>query len=93
MGADQPINPLVNLMPLLIIFIFYFLVFKPQKDKQLQQKKMITNLKKNDQVVTVGGIHGTIVNVKETTVIIRIDDNARMEIDKEAVATIKPPGK
>jgi preprotein translocase subunit YajC len=68
--------------------IFYFLVFRPQKEKQNQMKATIAAAKKNDQIVTNSGIHGTIVNVKDTTVVIRIDDNARMEIDKEAIATV-----
>ena len=78
------------LFPYAIIFgIFYFLVFQPQKKKQDELKTMVAALKKNDQVVTNSGIHGTVVNVKETTIVMRIDDNARMEIDKEAITTVK----
>lgn len=90
MPAEQAANPLLQfpIIPyVLIIGIFYFLVFKPQKDKQKQHKELLKNLKKNDQVITAHGIHATIVNVKETTVVLRIDDNAKMEVDKEAIAT------
>ena len=73
----------------LIILIFYFLVFRPQKLKQSQQRQTLANLKKNDQIVTSGGIHGTIINVKDSTVIIRIDDNVKMEIDKGAINNVK----
>ena len=77
------------IIPFLLIFaVFYFLVIKPQKDQQKQHKQMVTELKKNDEVVTTGGIHGTIVNVKEKTLVIRIDDNAKMEIDREAVTVV-----
>ena len=88
---DQAANPLAQLIVpyAIIIGIFYLLVFKPQKQKQNERKTMLTALKKNDEVVTTGGIHGTIVNVKDTTVTLRIDDNTKMEIDKEAVAVIK----
>ena len=91
MSPEQPANPMIQSMVIpyiLIILIFYFLVFKPQKQKQKQQKQMLQNLKKNDQVVTASGIHGTIVNVKDKTVVLRIDDNAKMEIDREAIATV-----
>ena len=74
---------------IIIMLIFYFLVMKPQKDKQKQHKAMIDNLKKNDEIITTGGIHATVVNVKEATVIVRIDDNVKMEINKDAIATIK----
>ena len=90
MPVDQANNPLLQfIFPYAIIFlIFYFLVLKPQKDKQNERKKTLANLKRNDEIVTTGGIHGTIVNVKEKTVVVRIDDNARIEVDKEAVATV-----
>ena len=68
--------------------IFYFLVFKPQKQKQNETKSMLANLKKNDQIVTTSGIHGTIVMVKDKTIMLRVDDNVKIEIDKEAVASV-----
>ncbi len=49
---------------------------------------MRTNLKKNEQVVTSGGIHGTIALVKEKTVVLRVDDNVKIEFDKESIATV-----
>ena len=92
MPPEQTVSPLFQfpIIPyILIILIFYFLVFKPQKAKQKQRQQMLADFKKNDQVVTSGGIHGTIVNVKDTTVVVRIDDNARMEVDKEAIASVQ----
>jgi preprotein translocase subunit YajC len=84
---------LMNLFPLVIIFfIFYFILIKPQQKQQKQFKAMLEGLKKNDQIVTIGGVHGTIVNVKEKTFIVRVDDNARVEIDKSAVARVEKQG-
>jgi preprotein translocase subunit YajC len=88
---DQAANPsmMSMLVPYAIIFlIFYFLVIKPQKQKQQETADMRKNIKKNDQVITAGGIHGTVINVKEKTVILRVDDNVRIEFDKEAITTI-----
>jgi len=83
-------NPLINLFPLILIFvIFYFLLIRPQKTKEKDHQKMLTSLNKNDEVVTSGGIHGTIVNVKDKTVILRIDENVKMEIEKNAIAFVK----
>ncbi|MFA6379136.1 MAG: preprotein translocase subunit YajC [Candidatus Omnitrophota bacterium] len=89
MGTENTINPLAMMIPYALIFaIFYFLVIKPQKQKQNEFQKMLNALKKNDDIVTSGGIHGTIVNIKETTLVIRIDENVKIEIDRSAVARI-----
>ena len=90
MPQAPQVNPLINLFPLILIFvIFYFLLIRPQKAKEKEHLKTLANLNKNDEIVTSGGIHGTIVNVKDKTVILRIDDNVKMEIEKNAVAYIK----
>ena len=86
----QAINPIVNLIPFIFIFIiFYFLLIRPQKTKEQEQRKMLEKLDKNDEVVTSGGIHGTIVNVKEKSIILRIDDNVKMEVEKGCIAYVK----
>ena len=90
MGPEQTSNPLIQLFPfILIMFVFYFLLFKPEKDKQKKHREALNGLKKNDEVVTSGGIHGTVVNVKPDTITLRVDDNVKLEVDKEAVVTIK----
>ena len=83
-------NPLISLMPIVFIFvIFYFLLIRPQKRAQDEHKKMIASLKKNDEVVTSGGIHGTIVNVKEAAVTLKVDDNVKIDIEKSCIARVK----
>ncbi len=78
------------LIPAILIFIiFHFLVFRPQKKEQQKKEEMKKNLKKKDKVVTAGGIHGTIVNVKEKTIVIRVDDNVKIEFDKASVSEVQ----
>lgn len=90
MPQSTPVNPLINLFPLFFIFIiFYFLLIRPQKTKEKEHQKMLANLNKNDEVVTSGGIHGTIVNVKDKTLILRVDDNVKIEIEKNCIAYVK----
>lgn len=80
---------IMGIMPLILIFVvFYFLVILPQKKQQKKHAEMIKNIKKNDEVVTIGGIHGTVVNIKEKTFVVRVDDNAKIEIDKSAVSSV-----
>ena len=87
--AVQP-NAIASLMPIIFIFgIFYFLLIRPQQKKQKEHTRMTSELKKNDEVVTNGGIHGTVVNVKDTTIILKIDDNVKIEINKSTVAYLK----
>jgi len=77
-------------IPIIFIYIiFYFILIRPQRKEQKQHKAMLANLKKNDEVITTGGIHGTIVNIKENTFMLRVDDNARIEVSKSAIATLK----
>lgn len=81
---------LMNLLPILLIFVvFYFLLIRPQKKSQDEHKKMVAGLKKNDEVITAGGIHGTIVNVKDHTVTLKVDDNVRVEVQKGSISTMK----
>lgn len=83
-------NPLISLLPVIFIFvIFYFLLIRPQKKAQDEHKKMVAGLKKNDEVITSGGIHGTVVNVKEASVTLKVDDNVKIEVQKNSIAAMK----
>ena len=68
--------------------IFYFLLIRPQQKQRKEQQKLIESLKTGDKVVTSSGIHGMISNVKERTVLLKVADNVKIEIDKAAVATV-----
>src|SRR6516162_5164895 len=76
-------------VPLIFIFIImYFVMIRPQKKRQEQQQKLITSLKTGERVVTNTGIHGLISNVKETTVLVKVADNVKIEIDKSAITNV-----
>ena len=76
-------------VPLIFIFIImYFVMIRPQKKRQEQQQKLVSNLKTGDRVVTNAGIHGLISNVKETTVLVKVADNVKIEIDKSAITNV-----
>ena len=75
-------------MYLIIFFIFYVLLIRPQQKQQKQKLDMIGALKKNDQVITAGGIHGTVVNVKDQTIVLKIDDNVKVEFEKNSISTV-----
>lgn len=76
-------------LPILIMFAaMYFLLIAPQRKKQKAHQKMITELQSGADVITSGGIYGTITNVKEDRFVVRIADNTKIEITKASVATI-----
>jgi preprotein translocase subunit YajC len=87
MAAPQEgANPLMTFMPLLIIIvIFYFFMIRPQVKRQKELRTFRDSLAKGDKVVTTGGIYGKIVEVKETTVLLQIDNEVTIKVDKAAV--------
>lgn len=79
-------NTWLSLLPLfLILVVFYFFFIRPQTKKSKEQKKFREALKKGDKVVTIGGLHGKVADVKESTVLIEIADNTRVSVEKSAV--------
>lgn len=80
------------LIPLAGMFaIFYFLVFRPQIKAQKAHGSMLQELKKNDKVVTKGGLIGTIVNLKDDVLTLRVDQNSRVEVERAAVERLYKP--
>lgn len=88
-GGQQGGGTLGFILPMILIFaIMYFLIFRPQAKKQKQHQAMINEIKKGDKIVTAGGIHGTVAGVKdkEKTLIVKIDDNVKVELSRSSVA-------
>ncbi len=87
--ASSPVGGIGFFVPFIFIFIImYFVMIRPQKKRQEQQQKLIASVKTGDRVVTNSGIHGLISNVKETTVIVKVADNVKLEMEKSAIATV-----
>ncbi len=80
---------LMTFLPFVLIFvIFYFFIIRPQNKKQKDTERMISALKKGDKVVTIGGIHGVVSSTKEQTVIVKVDDDTKIEFSRSAVASV-----
>ena len=71
---------------LLMILIFYFFMIRPQQKKQKKIEEARNSLQRGDKVVTIGGIHGKIVDVKDRTFTIEIAHDVRIEVDKAAIS-------
>jgi preprotein translocase subunit YajC len=74
--------------PFLIIAMVYFAMIRPQMQATKQKAETIRTAKTGDKVVTSSGIHGLITNVKETTVIVKVADNVKLEIEKSHIEKI-----
>lgn len=83
-GSD---NPLMSMLPIILIgAVMYFFMIRPQVKKAKDQKKYIAEIKKGDDVITIGGIHGKIADVKEDSFIIEVENNVRLKISKASVS-------
>ncbi len=89
-GAPK-VNPLVQFMPIILMFvIFYFLLIRPQQKKAKDLQAMITQLKKGDKVVTTGGILGTISSLQDDYVVLTVGgSDTKIEILKSAIAGLR----
>jgi preprotein translocase subunit YajC len=81
MGGLGSFLPLI-----LIIVVFYFFMIRPQMKKAKEQKKYRENLKKGDKVITIGGIHGKIVDMNESTFLIEVEGGNKLRIERTAVS-------
>lgn len=73
-------------MFLLIIVVFYFFMIRPQMKKQKEAKKFVDSLEKGQRIVTIGGVHGKIEEVRETTVIIGVEGGGKLKVEKRAIS-------
>jgi preprotein translocase subunit YajC len=93
-GAAGGGNPLMTVLPFVaIIAIFYLLILRPQNKKQKETQRMLAALKKGDKIVTIGGIHGTIQTVREQTVIVKVDEDTKLEFSRSAISTVQTAAK
>jgi preprotein translocase subunit YajC len=84
-GAEAP-NPIMSFLPiLLVIVVFYFFMIRPQMKKQKEINAFRNSLAKGDKVVTTGGIYGKILELKDNTVLLQVDDNVKLRVDKSAL--------
>ena len=88
--SADPTGGLASFLPLIIIFgIMYFLLIRPQQTKEKERQAMLTKIKKNDHVITTGGIHGIVAGVKDDEVTLKVDEaqNVRIRFARYFVRT------
>lgn len=85
--AAEGTDAWMQLWPLLLILVvFYFFFIRPQTKKNKELKKFRSELKKGDKIVTIGGIHGKVGEIKETTAVVEVGNQLKLTIEKSAIA-------
>jgi preprotein translocase subunit YajC len=91
--ASSPGSGLIGILPFVLIFvIMYYVMIRPQVRRQKEQARLVSSLKTGDHVVTASGIHGMISNVKDRTVIVKVADNVKLEMEKSAITSVASNG-
>ena len=86
-GSTPP--ALVSFAPLVLVFVvFYFLLIRPQQQKAKEHKVMLENLKKNDEVITSGGLYGRVVALESSVVTLEIAPNVRVRVDRPQISSL-----
>ncbi len=91
-GGAPARNPLMSMLPMIVAFfaIMYFLMIRPQQKRERQRKDMLSALAKGDNVITSGGICGSVVGLSEERVVLRVDENVTMEFVRGAISQVLP---
>ena len=86
---DQMSGGIIYLV--LIFVIFYFFIIRPQSKKQKERQKMLEALKKGDDVVTIGGVHGKVMGFKhnDKVVLLKVSDNLNLDVDRSAISHLR----
>ena len=87
-GAGGP-GPIVTILPFILIFvIMYFMVIRPQQKKAREHQNLLSKLKRNDEVMTSGGIYGKVVDLKETIVTLEVAPNVKIRVHRPQIAVV-----
>ncbi|MDX1419973.1 MAG: preprotein translocase subunit YajC [Rubricoccaceae bacterium] len=81
-------DPSFFIMMGLLFVVFYFFIIRPQRKREDQRKEMISAVQKGDRIVTVGGVHATVLKVDEASVLAEVDQNVKLRFDKNAIASV-----
>lgn len=88
-AADGGSSIWITLAPFILMFaIFYFLLIRPQQKKQKQRGAMLTALKKGDKVITAGGLHGTIAEITDDTIVLKVNDVTKLTFERSSINNV-----
>src|SRR5919197_3970642 len=87
-GPGGP-SPVMTILPFILIFvIMYFMVIRPQQKKSKEHQELLNKLKRNDEVMTSGGIYGKVIDLKETVVTLEVAPNVRIRVHRPQISAV-----
>jgi preprotein translocase subunit YajC len=93
-AQQAPSAGFVSFLPIiLIVLIFYLMIYRPMRRRQRSLETMIASLKNGDRVITNGGIYGTVAGIKDHSVLLKVSDQVKIEVAKNAIASLQSPPK
>jgi len=88
-AADTQAPTWVNFIPFVVLLVmFYFLLIRPQQKKMKEHQALVSAVKSGDKVVAAGGIHGSVTNVKDTTVVLKVSEQVKIEVEKASITLV-----
>src|SRR5437867_2396218 len=89
-GTSSPFGGIVSFAPIILIFVmFYFLIMYPQGKEKKKREEMLKNIQRGDRVLTRGGIYGTVVDIRDQVLILKINENSKIEVERSYVETVQ----
>jgi len=86
-------SPLLQLLPLVLIFaVFYFLLIRPQNKRQKEHREMVANIEVGDEIVTAGGVLGKVTDMKDQFVHVQVADGVILKVQRHTVGSVMPKG-
>ncbi|HXG22292.1 MAG TPA: preprotein translocase subunit YajC [Methylomirabilota bacterium] len=87
-------NPIIQFLPLILVFlVFYFLLIRPQQKRAKERQTMIDNLKRNDEVLTTGGLYGRVVELHDRVVTLEIAPRVQVRVDRQHIDALAGSGR
>ncbi|HET9870515.1 MAG TPA: preprotein translocase subunit YajC [bacterium] len=87
---DSPLAGLFSMLPfILIAAVFYFLILRPQGKETKRREEMVKNLQRGDKVLTRGGLYGTVADLKENVVVLKVNENSKVEVNRSYVESVE----
>jgi preprotein translocase subunit YajC len=92
-AQGSTVGTLIGFAPLLMIMVlFYFLMIRPQNQEKKKREEMLTGIQRGDKVLTRGGIYGTVADIREQVLVLKINENSKIEVERSYVDTVQKQG-